>query len=151
MCVCIKRIWHKITYNGWYATKPNQTRLWTIFNRFSARFEMLAPKFYLGFIHLNTLLKTDKFLQVKVQASRKTWSIFSMRGTVAWYTNWEIQLEDVCLCMCKKVNFSLVPYYKVTEIVSKYSKWLDCFLRSICIIFLKFCCNLLYLERNNLF
>ena len=23
---CIKRIWHQITYNGWYAIKPNQTK-----------------------------------------------------------------------------------------------------------------------------
>ena len=23
---CIKRIWHWITYNGWYAIKPNQTK-----------------------------------------------------------------------------------------------------------------------------
>ena len=23
--ICMKRIWHLITYNGWYAIKPNQT------------------------------------------------------------------------------------------------------------------------------
>ena len=23
--ICIKKIWHLITYNGWYAIKPNQT------------------------------------------------------------------------------------------------------------------------------
>ena len=26
--VCIKRIWHWITYNGWYTIKLNQTLLW---------------------------------------------------------------------------------------------------------------------------
>ena len=24
--ICIKRIWHSITYSGWYAIKPNQTK-----------------------------------------------------------------------------------------------------------------------------
>ena len=31
MYVCIKMIWHYITYNGWYAIKPNQTKSY-IFN-----------------------------------------------------------------------------------------------------------------------
>ena len=24
--ICIKRIWRQITYNGWYAIKPNQNK-----------------------------------------------------------------------------------------------------------------------------
>ena len=35
--ICIKSVWHYITYNGWYAMKPNQTETLISSNSFKKK------------------------------------------------------------------------------------------------------------------